>query len=255
MILAVDIGNTNVTFGLYGNDRLRFVSAIATDRARTAEQYAVEMSSIISLNNADAAECSGAIISSVVPELTPAIKRAIKMLTGVNAMVIGPGIKTGLNIRIDNPAQLGADLAAGAVGALGKYETPCLVLDLGTATKISVIDGKGVYRGCTIAAGVRISLNALSSMTSQLPAISADGVINPIGTNTVESMQSGTLLGTAAMLDGMCSRLEKALGEKIKTVAATGGSAPDIIKYCETDIISDPTLILDGLKMIYDKNI
>mgnify|MGYP004481837699 FL=1 len=254
MILAVDIGNTNVTFGLYIDGRLEVVSRTATDRARTAEQYAVEMSAIISLHKANATDCTGAIIGSVVPELTAVISDAIYLLTLARAKIIGPGVKTGLNIKIDNPAQLGADLVAGAVGALGKYETPMLVLDLGTATKISVIDSNGGYRGCTIGAGVRISLDALSKMTSQLPAISMAGEICPIGTNTVTSMQSGTVLGTAAMLDGMCKRLEKALGEKIKTVVATGGIAADIIKNCETDIISDPNLVLDGLKMIYDKN-
>ncbi len=254
MILAVDIGNTNVTFGLYIDDRLEVVSRMATDRARTAEQYAVDMSAIISLHKTDATACTGAIIGSVVPELTGVISKAIYLLTNVKAKIIGPGVKTGLNIKIDNPAQLGADLVAGAVGALGKYEAPMLILDLGTATKISVIDSNKVYRGCTISAGVRISLNALSAMTSQLPTISTSGDISPIGTNTVTSMQSGTVLGTAAMLDGMCKRLENALGEKIKTVAATGGHSSNIIKNCETEIISDPTLVLDGLKMIFDKN-
>ncbi len=254
MILAVDIGNTNITIGIYNEDSLILVLRAATDRAKTPDQYAVELSSMLHIHNADGFSFTGAIISSVVPELTSAIKDAIKTVTGQTALLIGPGVKTGLNIRIDNPAQLGADLVAGAVGALGKYELPCLVLDMGTANKISVLDSKGNYRGCTISAGVKISLNALSSGTSQLPAISLEAPHSAIGTNTIDSMQSGTVLGAAAMIEGLCARLEDDLGEEVKTIVATGGISGDIIRYCRLDIIHDPDLILDGLKFIFDKN-
>lgn len=254
MILAVDIGNTNITIGIYSNDALTLVLRAATDRAKTPDQYAVEFASMLRIHNADEADFEGAIISSVVPELTSAVKAAIKTITGKDALLIGPGVKTGLNIRIDNPAQLGADLVAGAVGALNKYEMPCLVLDLGTANKISVLDSKGTYRGCTIGAGVKIALNALSSGASQLPAIPLDAPTCAIGTNTVDSMQSGTVLGTAAMIEGLCARLEEALGEEVKTIVATGGISGAIIRYCRMDIIHDPDLILDGLKFIFDKN-
>ena len=254
MILAVDIGNTNITIGIYNKDSLVLVLRAATDRAKTPDQYAVELSSMLHIHNADGFSFTGAIISSVVPELTSAIKDAIKTVTGQTALLIGPGVKTGLNIRIDNPAQLGADLVAGAVGALGKYELPCLVLDMGTANKISVLDSKGNYRGCTISAGVKISLNALSSGTSQLPAISLEAPHSAIGTNTIDSMQSGTVLGAAAMIEGLCARLEDDLGEEVKTIVATGGISGDIIRYCRLDIIHDPDLILDGLKFIFDKN-
>lgn len=254
MILAVDIGNSNITVGVYNNDSLLFVLRAATDRQRTPDQYAVELASMLRLHNAEEMDFEGAIISSVVPELTNVIKDAIHTVTGQTALLIGPGVKTGLNIRIDNPAQLGADLVAGAVGALNKYEMPCLVLDMGTANKISVLDSKGTYRGCTISAGVGISLHALSSGTSQLPAISLDAPHSAIGTNTIDSMQSGTVLGSAAMIEGLCARLEEALGEEIKTVVATGGIAGDIIRYCRMDIIHDPDLILDGLRFIFEKN-
>lgn len=254
MILAVDIGNTNITIGIYNEDSLILVLRAATDRAKTPDQYAIELSSMLHIHNADGFSFTGAIISSVVPELTSAIKDAIKTVTGQTALLIGPGVKTGLNIRIDNPAQLGADLVAGAVGALGKYELPCLVLDMGTANKISVLDSKGNYRGCTISAGVKISLNALSSGTSQLPAISLEAPHSAIGTNTIDSMQSGTVLGAAAMIEGLCARLEDDLGEEVKTIVATGGISGDIIRYCRLDIIHDPDLILDGLKFIFDKN-
>lgn len=254
MILATDIGNTNITTGIYDGNDLLFVMRAATDRARTPDQYAVEFKAMLALRNADSFSFSGAIISSVVPELTGVIRDAIYAVTGQRALVLGPGVKTGLNIKIDNPAQLGADLVAGAVGALGKYQLPCLVLDLGTATKISVLDSKGNYRGCTISAGVGISLRALSSGTSQLPAIELNAPPNAIGTNTIDSMQSGTVLGAAAMLEGLCARLEENLGEKVNTVVATGGIAGDIIRYCRMDILHDPDLILDGLRFIFDKN-
>lgn len=254
MILAVDIGNTNITIGIYNKKELMFVLRAATDRRRTPDQYAVEFAEMLRIHNADEYIFKGAIISSVVPELTNVIRDAIFIITQQTALVIGPGVKTGLNIRIDNPAQLGADLAAGAVGALHKYEMPCLVLDMGTANKISVLDSKGTYRGCTISAGIGISLNALSSGTSQLPAISLDAPHGAIGTNTVDSMQSGTVLGAAAMIEGLCARLEEALGEEVKTIVATGGIAGDIIRYCKMNIIHDPNLILDGLRFIFEKN-
>lgn len=254
MMLAVDIGNTNITIGIYNKENLLFVLRAATDRKKTPDQYAVEFSSMLHIHNAEGLEFSGAIISSVVPELTTVIKDAIFMITGQKALLIGPGAKTGLNIKIDNPAQLGADLVAGAVGALNKYEMPCLVLDMGTATKISVLDSKGTYRGCTISAGIGISLNALSSGTSQLPAIPLEAPHSAIGTNTIDSMQSGTVLGAAAMIEGLCSRLEEALGEEVKTIVATGGIAGSIVRYCNIDIIHDPDLILDGLKFIFNKN-
>lgn len=254
MILAVDIGNTNITIGIYNEKELLFVLRAATDRKRTPDQYAVEFSEMLRIHDADKYDFSGAIISSVVPELTNVVRDAIFIITQQTALIIGPGVKTGLNIRIDNPAQLGADLVAGAVGALHKYEMPCLVLDMGTANKISVLDEKGTYRGCTISAGIGISLNALSSGTSQLPAISLDAPHSAIGTNTIDSMQSGTVLGAAAMLEGLCTRLEEDLGEEVKTIVATGGIAGDIIRYCRMDIIHDPNLILDGLRFIFEKN-
>ncbi len=254
MILAVDIGNTNITIGLYKDDSPVFVSRIGSDKNKMPDQYAAELSGIFKLYGIKTDKFTGAIIGSVVPELTTVIKSAVKVVTGKTSLVLGPGVKTGLNIMIDNPAQLGADLVAGATGAIAKYETPCLILDLGTATKISVIDSKDRYMGCTIAPGVKISLEALSAGTSQLPSISLEAPAGSIGTNTIASMQAGVVLGTAAMLDGMCERIEHDLGETVQTIVATGGTAEDIIKYCRIKPISDPNLVLDGLKVIHDKN-
>lgn len=254
MILAVDIGNTNITIGSYDNEGLIFVSRIATDRRRTEDQYAVEIHQIFHLNSTTAEGFTGAIISSVVPELTNSIKNAISKITKHTPFVVGPGLKNGLKIEVDNPGQLGADLAAAAVGAISKYPLPCLVMDLGTATKISVIDAGGVFRGVTISAGVAISLEALAMRTSQLPSISLEAPQNVIGTNTIECMQSGTVLGTACMLDGLCGRIEEELGQKAAAIVATGGYSKEISSHCRREVIYDPNLLLDGLKVIYDKN-
>ncbi|MDR1630325.1 MAG: type III pantothenate kinase [Oscillospiraceae bacterium] len=254
MILAIDIGNTNISIGAYSEDRLLFVSRVATDRSRTEDQYAVEIRQIFHLNDTTAQGFTGAIISSVVPELTNSIKTAIHKITKHNPLVVGPGLKNGLKIEVDNPGQLGADLAAAAVGAIHKYPLPCLVMDLGTATKISVIDGRGVFRGVTISAGVGISLDALSQRTSQLPQISIEAPESVIGTNTIACMQSGLVCGTACMLDGLCGRIEEELGERAATIVSTGGYSLEITKECRRDVVYDPNLLLDGLKVIYDKN-
>ncbi len=253
MILTADIGNTNITLGIYDNDTPVCISRLATQRHRTADQYAIELDAIFKLESLDK-KISGAIISSVVPELTRIFKNAIEKVTDCNALVVAAGIKNGLKIVTDNPKELGADLVAGAVGAISQYELPCLVMDLGTATKISVIDEGGVFAGCTIAPGIGISLDALSSRTSQLPAIELSAPDHAIGTNTIECIRSGTVLGNAAMLDGMADRLEKELGKPIKTLVATGGLAKEIVACCEKNIIFNKNLVLEGLLSIYKKN-
>ncbi|MBQ6420740.1 MAG: type III pantothenate kinase [Clostridia bacterium] len=255
MLLTVDIGNTNITLGLFDNEKLTFLARLATDTRRTAEQYAAEISQIAALEKKSMKQVGGAIISSVVPELTAVLKKSIFQLSGSIAMVLGPGVKSGLNIKIDNPTQLGADLVAGAVAALNKYPLPCLVMDLGTATKISVLDKNGVYRGCTISAGVTISLGALANKAAQLPTVDLDvGQCPAYGTNTAASMQAGIILGTAAMLDGLCDRIEESLGEPIATVVSTGGLATNITRHCRRKNICEPNLVLEGLRIIYEKN-
>lgn len=253
MILTADIGNTNITLGVFQGDSLVFISRLATQRHRTAEQYAIELDAIFRLEGISS-DFDGAIISSVVPELTSTFKYAIKKVTGCDSLIVAAGIKNGLKIATDNPKELGADLVAGAVGAISQYQLPCLVMDLGTATKISVIDEGGVFVGCTIAPGIGISLDALSLRTSQLPAIELSAPDHAIGTNTIECIRSGTVLGNAAMLDGMANRLEKALGKEIKTLVATGGLAKEIVACCEKDIIFNKDLVLQGLLAIYRKN-
>ncbi len=255
MLLTVDIGNTNILIGIFENDELVFEARLASDSARSSEQYALEIAGICQLKSVMLKNVSGAVISSVVPVLTNRIKEAVALLTDCTPIVLGPGIKTGLPIKIDNPAQLGADLVAGAVGAVNKYSLPCLIIDLGTATKVSVIDSEGTYRGCSISAGIGISLKALSGSAALLPSINLQ---NPdcaaFGTNTVASMQAGIIVGTAAMIDGLCDRIEKELDENVRSFVITGGYAGYISGYCAHNMQDDPHLILDGLRYIYQKN-
>lgn len=253
MILTADIGNTNITLGAFKNDKIAWIARLATERRRTSDQYATELCAIMNMKSADAS-FEGAIISSVVPELTGVFSQAVEAITGCRPLIVASGLKNGLKIATDNPKELGADLVAGAVGALNQYPLPCLVMDLGTATKISVIDSDGTFLGCTIAPGVGISLDALSQRTSQLPAIALSAPSHAIGTNTVDCIKSGTVLGNAAMLDGMASRLEKELKKPIKTAVATGGLAKEIVNCCERNIIYNKDLVLEGLLFIYKKN-
>ena len=253
MLLTVDVGNTNIKLGVYKNDELVFTSRIATDRSMTEDQFALRIRDILSLRGFSPSEFRGAIVSSVVPEVNRRLRTGIELILGKKPLFLGAGIKTGLNIKIDDPSVLGADLVAGAVGAKEKYGYPCLVLDLGTATKVSAISDKGDYLGVSISPGVRLSLNALANGASQLSQISLISPDHAIGTNTVDSMRSGLVYGTADMLDGMITRMEVELGYSVKAIVATGGLC-DICANCRHDILIDKGLILDGLNYIYKKN-
>ncbi|MBQ5823293.1 MAG: type III pantothenate kinase [Clostridia bacterium] len=254
MLLTIDIGNTNITLGLYNGDELLFVSRLATQRVRTRDEYAFELLNMFNLNSLDSKKCRAAIISSVVPEITRDIGSAVKLTTGCTPKYIEKDIRTDLKIATDIPGQLGADMIVGSVAAIDKYPLPCLVIDLGTATKMFVIDESGTFLGCTISAGVGISLNALSSGASQLPAINIKAPERTIGTETIKCMQSGAVYGTACMIDGMIDRFESELGYSFKSIIATGGYAKPIIKHCKRDITFDDNLLLEGLKSIYNKN-
>ncbi len=254
MLLTIDIGNTNIVMGVYDSDNLLFISRLETNKKRTSDQYSVEIKSIFELHNTDIECIKGAIISSVVPEITSALKSAINFLIGVTPMIVGPGLKTGMNILIDNPAQVGSDLVAGAVAAVNLYPLPALVIDLGTATKISVVNAQGAFCGGIIAPGVSVSLDALSKTASQLPTISLENVGSAIGRNTIDCMRSGIVYGTATMLDGLCDKIESELDVKVETVVATGGLAKDIVKHCKRKLILNDNLIVHGLKCLYEKN-
>ncbi|MHB1454358.1 MAG: type III pantothenate kinase [Saccharofermentanales bacterium] len=254
MILAIDIGNTNIVMGCLDSDEIRFEARLATDHSQTAEQYAIELKNILELYDFDKAEIGGSIISSVVSPLTGVLKRAVELVTRKTPLIVGPGLKTGLNIMIDNPGQLGSDLVVGAVAALAEYPVPLIIFDLGTATTASVIDGTRTFLGGIIYPGINVSLGALTSTTSQLPKISIEKPARVIGRNTIDSMTSGIVYGNASMMDGMADRIEEEIGQTV-TVIATGGLAGLISPYCRRQVIYDPDLMLKGLYLIYMKNI
>lgn len=253
MLLTIDIGNTNITLGAYDGSVLAFTARLATELAKTSDQYAVELQNLLLLNGYNGEAIEDCIISSVVPQVGQSISKAVSKLCHIVPLMLGPGVKTGLNIRIDNPAQLGADLVAGAVGALEAYTMPCVIIDMGTASTISVLDRNGTFLGGAIAAGVRLTLKALTENTSQLTSIPIEAPTSVIGSNTVECMQSGLVYGTAAMLDGMLDKIEEELCET-PTVVATGGLSREIIAHCKRSIIYNENLLLDGLRVIYEKN-
>lgn len=253
MLFAVDIGNTNITLGAFDSGVLAFTARLATETKKTADQYAVELKSLLSLECIGVEEIEDCIISSVVPSVGKSMSAAVSKLCHIVPLMLGPGVKTGLNIKIDNPAQLGADLVAGAVGALDAYTMPCVVIDMGTASTVSVLDKNGTFLGGVIAAGVRLTLKALTENTAQLTSIPIEAPTSVIGSNTVECMQSGLVFGTAAMIDGLLEKITEELGET-PTVVATGGLSREIIAHCKNNIIYNENLLLDGLRAIYEKN-
>ena len=254
MILTLDIGNTNIVIGGFLNDELQFVSRISTNSKKTEDEYAALIKSIVHLNDIRSAEVKGAIISSVVPPLNKTMQKALKKVFNISSMIVGPGIKTGVNLLVDNPSQVGADLVCSAAAAYKYYDSPALILDMGTATKLSVIDEKGAFLGVSIIPGIEIGINALAGGTAQLPQISLEAPKSVIGKNTVDAMQSGVVFGNASLIDGMIERIKKEFGENINIIA-TGGLASFISPYCKEKMTLDDNLILKGLYAIYQKNI
>ena len=253
MLLTIDIGNTNIVIGKFLGEKLEFITRIMTNPAETDSEYAAKIKNILGLENSDSQKIEGAIISSVVPPLTTTIKNAIKKLYDIDALIVGPGIKTGINLMVDNPSQVGADLICACVAAYNKYPSPAIIVDMGTATKIMVVDEKAVFAGVSIIPGAELSLKALSGGTAQLPQISLDNPGKVIAKNTVECMKSGVIYGNASMIDGMIERIEEESGKKVSYIA-TGGYAKTIIPHCKNKLILDENLLLDGLRIIYEKN-
>lgn len=253
MILAVDIGNSQIVLGYMEGREIRKMARMATDVTRTSAEYTVAIKQIMEFDGVDYHTFEGVIISSVVTPLTEIMREALRNLTGHNAIVVGAGIKTGMNIVIDNPAELGSDMVVTGVAAVADYPLPAIVVDMGTATTIEVIDAKANFLGGAIIPGIRLSLEALSSGTSKLPNVPIEVPNRCIGTNTVTCMQSGSIFGAAALIDGMVDRMEAELGEPA-TVIATGGLAPLVVPHCKREIIYDENLLLRGLAIIYQKN-
>ncbi|MDO4678087.1 MAG: type III pantothenate kinase [Blautia sp.] len=253
MILALDIGNTNIVVGCIDREKTYFIERLSTVRTKTELEYAVDIKTVLDIYHIKKADIEGCIISSVVPQVTNIARLAAEKILKKEVMVLGPGVKTGLNIMMDNPGQLGADLVADAVAGLAEYPVPFIVIDMGTATTVSVVNEKKQYIGGMILPGVRISLDALTSRASQLSGISLEAPKRIIGKNTIDCMKSGLLYSNAAALDGIVERIEEELGQKT-TVIATGGLAKKVIPHCKREIILDEDLLLKGLLVIYEKN-
>ena len=253
MILTVDIGNSNIVMGGVEGDEIVFEARLRTDSTKTSDEYCVDLKSILDVYKIEVASIEGAIIGSVVPQVLNSFQTAIKKLIGKQSLVVGPGLKTGLNIKVENPAQTGADLVVGCTAALREHKPPLIVVDMGTATTMAVVDKTGAMIGGCICPGVKISMDALTERTALLPGLQLDQPKNAIGKNTIECMRSGIMMGNACMLDGMVERMEEELGEKT-TVVATGGIAKFVIPMCRTPIIYDKDLLIKGLAALYRDN-
>lgn len=254
MLLTADVGNTNIVFSVFGkNGEITAKSRINTDSSRMADQYAIMLNDILRLHGIDPAVITGAAVSSVVPPVTAQLKSGIERLmgakTGFNVMTILPETETGLTLQIDDPKTLGDDLLCGAVAAKNMYPMPCIVIDLGTVTKIMALNKEGALIGGVFFPGIRISLEALSSSTASLPLVSAEKAEKVICTNTADCMRSGILNGMACMLDGIIDRFEREIGKS--SVVITGGHAEQIKPYCEKNFIINPHLVSQGLKIIF----
>ncbi len=254
MILLTDIGNTNIVVGCFDKDKIYFRERISTNHNATELEYAVTIKTALELHGVTADMIEGSAISSVVPSITNTFSRAVEKYCQVKSVIVGPGIKTGLSIKIDNPAQLGSDLVVDAVAGINHYPLPQIIIDMGTATTFSVIDKNSDFLGGAITTGMGVSLDVLANSTSQLPKIAFETPKKAIGTNTVDSIKSGIIYGNAATIDGMIERLENELGEKC-TVIATGGLASAVTPLCKRKIIVDDDLMLKGLMLIYKKNV
>ncbi|NLF34556.1 MAG: type III pantothenate kinase [Clostridiales bacterium] len=253
MILAIDIGNSTTSVGLFDmRGTLLFRSDLSTSKHVTRDQCAISLMGVFQLYGAVIGAVTSAIVASVVPPITAAMAEAVTLLIGKAPLIVGPGIKTGLNIKADMHTQMGADIVSSSVAAAAKYPTPVIVVDMGTAVTMSVIVGN-TYEGCVIMPGVRTALEALSDRAAELPHISLERPASILGRNTIDAMRSGVLYGNAAMLDNMISYLEEA-SAPAAAVVATGGNASTILPYCKRKIQYDQNLLMDGLYLLCQKN-
>ena len=253
MILTIEIGNATITLGGVEGNEVRFECRINTDRVKTSDTYCIDLKTLFEIYGIGLGSIEGVIIASVVPQVLNAVRTAIRKLLNLEPLVVGPGLKTGLNIRLDNPAQMGADLVAADVAALREHKPPLIIIDMGTATTISVLDETGAHLGGCVCPGVKISLDALTARTSLLPGIQLENPKQALGRNTGDAMRSGIMYGTASMLDGMIDRYREELKLDF-TILATGGIARHIIPLCRHEIAYDRHLIIKGLAALYRDN-
>ncbi len=254
MILAIDIGNSNIVIGGVRDNEIVFEARLRTETTKTSDQYCVDLKIILDVYGICREDVEGAIIASVVPQVLNSMQTAVKKLTGKQSMVVGPGLKTGLNIRLENPGQTGADLVVGCVAALKEHKPPMIIVDMGTATTMVVLDETGALVGGSISPGIKISMDALTDRTALLPGLQLDQPKKVIGRNTIDCMRSGIMYGAASMLDGMIDRMEEELGYKT-TVIATGGISKFVLPLCKKEIIYDKDLLIKGLVALYYDNL
>ena len=253
MILTVDIGNSNIVLGGVEGSEICFEARLRTDITKTSDEYCIDLKMILEVYGVSAADIEGSIIASVVPQVLNSMQTAIKKLTGKAALVVGPGLKTGLNIQIENPAQTGADLVVGCVAALREHKAPMIIVDMGTATTMIVLDRNSAMIGGCIMPGVKISMDALTDRAALLPGLQLDQPRKAIGRNTIDCMRSGIMMGAACMIDGMIDRMEAELGYET-TVIATGGIAKFVLPMCKKKIIYEKDLLVKGLATLYREN-
>ena len=253
MVLTVDIGNTNIVLGVFDQDELVFTARVSTDKNRTADEYSVLIHGIFEINGFDLSRFDGIILSSVVPQLNSVVAYALGRFTSVRICTVGPGLRTGFRILADDPTELGSDMVCNVAGALSEFEGPLTIVDFGTATTFTVVNAQSDICGVIIAPGMRISAEALTGGTAQLPPIPLDGEVKVFGRNTVECMRSGIVGGTAAMVDGMIARFAEALGQQ-PHVVVTGAFAPLVTRCLHVPHEHDANLVLDGLRLIWEKN-
>ena len=253
MILTIDVGNSNIVLGGVRDDEILFEARLRTDATKTSDEYCIDLKMLLELYKVSSDDIEGSIIASVVPQVLNSMQTAIKKLTGKAPLVVGPGLKTGLNIAIDEPSQTGADLIVGCVAALREHQAPMILIDMGTATTMMVIDKNNAFIGGAIIPGVKISMDALTGRTALLPGLQLDQPKRAIGSNTIDCMRSGLMLGSACMIDGMIDRMEEELGYPTMVIA-TGGIAKFVLPMCHHEIIYDKDLLVKGLAILYREN-
>ena len=253
MILTIDVGNSNIVIGAVRDDEILFEARLRTDATKTSDEYCIDLKMLLEVNQVQPSQIEGAIIASVVPQVLNSMQTSVKKLTGKTPLVVGPGLKTGLNIAIENPSQAGADLVVGCVAALREHKAPMIIVDMGTATTMIVIDKNSAMIGGCIMPGVKISMDALTDRTALLPGLQLDQPKKAIGRNTIDCMRSGLMMGAACTIDGMIDRMEEELGYPT-TVIATGGIAKFVLPMCRHEVIYDKDLLVKGLAALYREN-
>ena len=253
MLLVIDVGNTNIVLGIFKGKELMDHWRVSTDHLRTTDEYGVLIRNLFYLNGVNSDEIDAIIISSVVPPVMPTLERMCQRYFGLTPLVIGPGVKTGMDIKYDNPREVGADRIVNAVAAYEKFGGPVIIIDFGTATTFCAVDKKGTYLGGAICPGIGISTDALVQRTAKLPRIEVVSTDKVICRNTVESMQAGVFYGFVGQVDGIVARMRKELGCKAKVVA-TGGLAVIVAPATDAIDVVEPMLTLEGLRIIYDRN-